>query len=243
MSELLLVGNPARRRAKRGTKRVSAAQRANRARFAAAARARSNPAKRRRHAAHHSALATTHRRRRHAIRRARRNPVSSGGSFTRGIGGRVKSAAMGGAGAFGVDVLYGYLGTYLPSSVQTPVDATGGINFLYYAAKGAAAIGAGLLLNKVIGHSKAAHVVDASLTVTAHDLIKHFAAANLSSVPVGAYTAGGQVVGRLPQANSLRPGALGYSRSAGERNAFATLAPAQQLRQYVGAGAREGIVR
>ena len=251
MQQLLLVGNPAKRR-RRSTKAPSPAQKRARAAFAAMARARAgkarkNPTRKRRAK---SARATSssvtirsnpvkHRRTRRAApakhhRRARRNPISSGSM--RGITATLKSAAVAAGGAIGIDVAYGFIASYLPASMQTPADATtGAINYTYYAAKGAAAVGLGMLLRKAIGASRAAQVVEGSLTVTMHDAMKQFIGTNVTSLPLGAYP-------RVqPQRlNGLNPGRVVQLPAA--RGMGMHVAPTG-MGAYLNAASREAAVR
>lgn len=217
MPSLLLVGNPARRKARRkSTKAPSAAQRRARAKFAAAARARSHKSRRRTTTTLRS-NPVKHRRVRRASahaavrhhRRARRNPIKS--ASLRNISHLLKSSAASAAGALGVDVLMGFAQSYLPAAIATPNDASGGINYGYYAAKGALAVGAGMALTKVIGANKAAHVTEGSLIVTLHGLMARIVAANVSSVPLGMYPQkslgfmpGGRVMPAMASQRSLR---------------------------------------
>ena len=196
MQQLLLVGNPARRKTSKrrnpSRRAASPAQKRARAAFARMARARAGK-KRTRRASSSLSLRSNPVKRRHARRanpvhhrRARRNPVSRE-SMT-AITGMLKSAAVQAAGALGVDVAFGFVQSYLPTSIQTPTDATtGGINYGYYATKGAAAVGIGMLLKKMMGSARAARVVEGSLTVTIHDAMKQFMTANVPSVTLGMY--------------------------------------------------------
>lgn len=183
MSSLLLVGNPRRRR------RAAAKSAPRRT------RARRNTAKRRtakRHSAPVAVAANPVRRRRRTRarhnsvhRRARRNPIHSGG--LRGVTTMLKSAAVMAGGAVGVDVAFGFVKDYLPASIATPVDtANGGPNYGYYAVKGAFAIGAGMLMRRFL-HGNATRVAEGSLVVTMHDLAKQIIAANASTVPMGRF--------------------------------------------------------
>lgn len=207
MPQVLLVGNPARRKHK--AKRRSAAspaQKRARAKFAAMARSgafhkhrktRSNPVKYR--PARRRAAAKPHHR-----RHTRRNPIS--GASMRSITGKLRVAAFSAAGALGVDVLYGFVGSYLPATMQTPKDAAGATNYAYYLGKGAGAIALGLALRKVMGAVKADHMVQGSLIVTLHDLMKDFVATNVTSVPLGMYP---RAQGLVPQRlGGLNPGRI-----------------------------------
>jgi hypothetical protein len=219
MQQLLLV-NPRKRRASR--KPRSAAQKAATRRMLSANRSKRGSKRRTRHAAYASNPAPRRRRSsrslvtRHVTRsRRRRNPISVRG-LTGGITAMLKSAAFGAAGAIATDVAYGYVKGYLPAMVQSPVAADGGVSYSYYAAKGAAAIGLGMLLRRVIGAQKAGRMVEGSLTVTLHDMAKSIVGANMTSVQLGGYalnpgrSAGGALpASASPMAVSRVPGQLG----------------------------------
>lgn len=233
MSSLLLVGNPKRRRATR-RKAPSAAQLRARAKFAAMARsrsktARSNPVRRKRRAAPVAKARTS--------RRVRRNPI--GGLNMRTITAQLKSAGIGALGAVGVDAAFGFVKSYLPESVQSPADASGQPNYLYFAAKGALAIGGGLLLKKAIGMNKAAAVVEGSLTVTLHDAMVAFASMNIPSIALGNMP-GGRILPPLPASQSLHSvGGMGMQVSNARRSMLVN----QNMRgvnSYVSASSREG---
>lgn len=192
-AELLLVGNPAPRR--KSTKRPSAAQMANRARFAAMARARANPAPR-----HHKRRKSSAPRKRHY----RRNPI--GGNAMRGLMPMLKGAAYGGVGAIASDVGYGFLMPYLPAIVQTPLSATGGINPAYYLGKGAFTIALGVLAKNVLG-AKAGPMTEGALAVVFHDAMKQFVQGSGMAIQLGAgpgFMPGGQQLPQLPIARNLR---------------------------------------
>ena len=217
-AQLLLVGNPARRKARRkSTKAPSAAQRRARAKFAAMARARagksrrvhakrkirrtavstlrSNPVRHRRHVAKRS----------HAVarRRTRRNPINS--ATLRNITTLLKTSATGAAGAIGVDVIMGFVQGYLPASLSNP-GTPASPNYGYYAAKGALAVGTAMVASKIIGSAKAARIAEGSMTVTLHDLFRNLIAGNVSSIPLGMYTGLGNSPGGkvLPMMNATR---------------------------------------
>lgn len=221
-SELLLIGNPARRRRKSAKRRtrsnpVSPAQRAARAKFAAMARGRTspNPIRRRRRSAAVSR------------RRVRRNPI--GGSVMRGLGPMVKSAAYGAAGALAVDVGYGFALPYLPAMIQTPVAVGGGINPAYYLGKGAFTIALGVLGKKVLG-PKAGPMVEGALAVLLHDAGKRFIEGSGMGVTMG-FMPGGRILPQLPAARSLRM----YTNDAGRASMLPGNAQnAPMLGQYVG---------
>lgn len=203
MSQLLLVGNPARRRKTR-----SAAQKRATAKMLAANRSKRRASPKRKRSV--VALATNpapRRRRRTATvkhtakRRARRNPISASLSI-RSITAQLKNAGIGAAGALGVDVAYGFASGYLPDMIKAPVDAAGAPNYAYYAAKGLLAIGIGMAAKKVVGANRAAQLVEGSLTVTAHDLMKTIVAKNFAGVTLG-YASPGRTLPYMPNNQAL----------------------------------------
>ncbi len=183
MSQILLLGNPRKRRARKGR---SAAQKAATRKMLAANRSRRglrrNPSKRRarRSVAVVSAAPARRRSRRSVARVARRSRRSSGrklfGGLGSGLGGNavsmVKSGAIGGAGAVANDVLFGLAGKVLPAGWVSPVNADGSTNWLYFAAKGGTAIGLGLFGRKVMPGNLAAKMADGALTVLSYQLMR-----------------------------------------------------------------------
>ncbi len=205
MSQVLLVGNPIKRKRKtaakrKSTRKASPAQLRARAKFAAMARARAGKTKRRASPKRKSRTSTavtrsnpivakrrSPKRRTHvAKRRTRRNPISGRG-ITAMLVPALKQAGLGAAGAIGVDVAFGFVQSYLPAGVQSPTDATGGVNYAYYAAKGAAAFAIAMGVRKLVGGNKAAHVLNGSLTVTLHDMAKGLMGTYAPSMTMGQY--------------------------------------------------------
>lgn len=161
---LLLSANPKKRRASK--KRRSPAQRDATARMLAA-----NAGKKRT------------RRARPAARVTRRSRRSRSVSVSRsGIVDLLKSGAIGGAGAVANDVLFGYAAKVLPDSMQSKVDATGGINLAHYAAKGALALGVGVFGAKVLPRAVAVKLAEGALTVSAYEIMKSALPASLTTV-------------------------------------------------------------
>lgn len=174
---LLLSGNPKRRRSR---KHRSAAQRAATRRMLAA-RFGHNPKKRRRAKA--AGAAPKRRRRHHAVARRGRGR-RRGFSLTRMGGGNVmgmvKAGAIGGAGAVGVDILMGYAQAVLPASVTSRMNADGTMNYLYYAAKGAIAVGIGLYGNRILPAGIAPRIAEGALTVMSYEILRTFVPANMT---------------------------------------------------------------
>lgn len=187
MSETLLLNPRRRRKAARRRSNPSAKQKANWARFARMARAKANPRRRarRRNPATVSQMPQVNPHRRRARRRnpaplrayraasrRRSNPIGGLPSINSIIG-QIKEGAVMGAGAVGIDVLYGYLSRYLPANMQ----ATGGLN-LGAAAKAVITVALGALLSKPTrGMSRKAAL--GSLIVQSRDVFANLLPAGL----------------------------------------------------------------
>lgn len=181
MPELLVINPVKRRRAKNPSKaRRSPAQRAATARMLAANR-RANPAKRRR-ARRRNPVATVagvrSAARRNIVRRnparrhsrRRRNPLPSMRSIGSSLVPMIKNAAIGGAGAIGVDFIMGKINAYLPVSMQ-PTNEMLNLND---AIKVGVTMIAGKLLSKATrGMSEKAAV--GALTVQAYGILAYAA--------------------------------------------------------------------
>ena len=208
--ETLLLVNPRKRRAARSRKARSPAQKAATRRMLAANRSRRGPKRHARRAAPAYAPNPIKRRRhaslvkRHTSHKRRRNPIGGRalGLHMSSITALLKTAALGAGGAVVTDVAYGYVKGYLPAMVQSPVAADGSISYAYYLSKGAAAVGLGILLKKIIGAGKAGRMVEGSLTVTLHDLAKAVVGSNFTSVQMGTLSPG-KITGQLPLARTL----------------------------------------
>lgn len=132
MAELLLINPRKRRAAKRKTAKRRVVRRRNPVAVAAAPKRR---AVRRRNPIGLGRVARTTRR--------RRNPIG-GGLKMSGIVASLKQAALGGAGAFAVDMAMGYVEGYLPADMR---NSTTKVNS-YDALKLAATVALGEVLNK-----------------------------------------------------------------------------------------------
>lgn len=214
MAEMLLI-NPRKRRKSR--KAASTAQKRARAKFAAMARSRSrNPvgaSTRRRRRRNPIANMTSRRavarvsnphRRARSVRR-RRNPITLQ-STTRMLFKQVQDAAIGAAGAIGVDMLMAQINPMLPPAFQKVPGVVG----LADAAKAVVTVVAGQLLHKATrGLSTKAAL--GSLTVQAHGIISTvLPAGTLGFYSPASITQGSQRVGPLQQRNRIgaymRPG-------------------------------------
>jgi len=177
MTEQILLVNPRKGRMPPGLARYWAKRGRGRRRH-------SNPRKRRRrHVARASAprrrrrIAFSRRvrranpimRRRHHFRRRRRNPRFSMGGMKQSVVSVAVPALIGGAGAVGLDLAWGYGASYLPAQLQTGWAST--------AAKVAAALGIGYTLQRFAPISKTAvrSGVLGAVTVIAYQAIRDFA--------------------------------------------------------------------
>jgi hypothetical protein len=194
--ELLLI-NPRKRKTK--TKR--AAPRRARAKSRTSARRKApvivmaNPSPRRRR----SRLGALRTKAKRVGRRYKRNPISKL-SFSN-ISSMAKHAALGASGALAVDLAFGYVKPYLPASMQSPIDAAGGMNPMYFLAKGGVAVVAGVLGQKVTKH--AGDMAAGSLTVSAYEMLRTFVPA---SMQLGAYMNPAAMAGRRNAPPQLRQG-------------------------------------
>jgi hypothetical protein len=206
-AELLLVGNPRKRHRKaKSRRRPSAKQRANWARFAARARARSHSRRApRRRRARLAANPIRHRARRrvHHFARHRRRRNSIGFGSLRGVVPMLKSASTGAVGAIVNDIGYGFAIPFLPAMMSSPVATGGGINPAYYAGKLGNAFLLGFVAKKIVG-ARAVPMIEGALTVTLRDALKQALISFGVPVPMGSSLNPGRIVPPLPIAQNLR---------------------------------------
>jgi hypothetical protein len=186
MSGQLLLINPRKRRSKAKRAAPKRAKRRTHHRRHAAPVVMANPAPRRRRSRLHAVKSRI----KHARRKYKRNPSARFSSNL--IMGMAKTAAIGAAGAVVVDVAFGYAQSMLPTNMQTPVDATGSLNPLYFLAKGGLAVALGVLGHKATKH--AGQMAEGSLTVSAYQILRSMVPA---SVNLG-YVSPARPVGRMP---------------------------------------------
>jgi len=228
---LMLVGNPKRRAKSR--KAPSAAQKRARANFAAMARARSTAtASRRRRSVSTVVRRVARRVRRSVSPRVVRRYASRANAGYRlgGVVPMLKNAAVGAAGAVAVDVAYGFIGQYIPASMQSPTDSSGSPNYMYYMGKGALAIGIGMIGRRVLGRYAPALVMG-SMIVTIHQLLRGFVQSSGVNIPLGDAMNPGRVLPPLPVSQNLRG-----MRGVG-------FYPGQNIGSYVSAASREMMQR
>lgn len=189
MAGQLLLINPRKRGTKRraGAKRRTAAQRAATARMLAANRARragGGHKKRRSTAVAKRASYARNPITRHVHHRRRRNPISMGTATLGFTGAKLmaaaKTAGIAAGGALAIDYVYGFLRTYLPASVQTPVDSTGAMNPLYFLAKGLTAVALGVFGAKAVGAKTATKMAEGSLVITAYSALRNVLPASIT---------------------------------------------------------------
>jgi len=199
----------------RKRRKFSAKQLANQRRFAAAARARgrkANPSRRRK--AHHAVTVHHKRRRSNPVRahtthrrRRRHNPISLGNLSGSSTGTLLKNAAIGGAGAVGVDAALALL----------PVPATWLQGWLGIVTKSGAAILLGAAAHKFgLRGGLVAKAVEGSLTVTAYKAIVSLVGPAGMGVPLaglGYFSPARQV--QLPGAARMGTGAMGIPNVLG----------------------------
>lgn len=167
MAELMLI-NPRRRR-RAAPKRKTTARRKPARRRVVAKRNPSPPRRRivRRRSPARSIVARK--------RRYKRNPTA------RGIVDRtIMPAAVAGLGALSLDVIWGFVP--LPETIKSGP--------LRHVAKGAGAIGMGILAENVVGKKTASTLVIGAMTVIMHDAFREVVARFMPAIPLGYYSAG-----------------------------------------------------
>lgn len=192
-----IAANPRRRRKAGGRKHRTAAQRAATARMLAANRARRGGHSKRR--ARRAAGASRNRTRtvvvhanpRRSVKRRGSRRSSTARSYAKGFGnslmGYLKTGAAGAGGALVVDAGYGFLASMLPASMQTKVDATGSVNYMYYVGKGALATAVGAFGGKVMPPRIAHAMAAGSFVVMLYEIIRPMVAQAIPSVNLGWY--------------------------------------------------------
>jgi hypothetical protein len=107
------------------------------------------------------------------VRRRRRNPI--GGAMMGGYMTQIREAVMGGAGALGMDLVYGQINNFLPTALKRVPGSIGAGD----AVKAVVTVALGGLLNKATrGFSGKA--AKASLTIQAYDIMKSFVPATMT---------------------------------------------------------------
>jgi hypothetical protein len=161
MAEMLLI-NPRKRSARRSNPKRRVVRRKNP--VTAMVRRKRNP------------LAAMRRRRNpmaSMVRRRRRNPI--GGAMMGGYMTQIREAVMGGAGALGMDLVYGQINNFLPTALKRVPGSIGAGD----AVKAVVTVALGGLLNKAT-RGFSAKAAKASLTIQAYDIMKSFVPASMT---------------------------------------------------------------
>jgi len=107
------------------------------------------------------------------VRRRRRNPI--GGAMMGGYMTQIREAVIGGAGALGMDLVYGQINNFLPAALKRTPGSIGAGD----AVKAVVTVALGGLLNKAT-RGFSAKAAKASLTIQAYDIMKSFVPASMT---------------------------------------------------------------
>ena len=214
MAEMLLI-NPRKRGTRKATKR-RVVRRKNP--VTAMVRRKRNP------------LAAMRRRRnplaRMRMRTRRRNPI--GGAMMGGYMGQIREAVMGGAGALGMDLVYGQINSFLPAALKRVPGSIGAGD----AVKAVITVALGGLLSKPTrGLSDKA--AKASLTIQAYDIMKSFVP---SGMTIG-YASPALIAQGTNRVGPIRRGMNAYTNGTPLLNAYMSPGKTALLS---GARSREG---
>lgn len=175
MPQLMLVSNPSKRRKSARKKSVS--------------KRRKSSGSSRRRASRRKSLTF------------RSNPIRVRGMMSRVVDQQLMPAAKQAAGALAVDVVFGYIGSYLPAQLSTGA--------LRHMTKAAGAIVLSAVAANFVKSSTANEMAKGALTVTIHDAAKELLASAVPGVPLGFYTSG-VVTPPARLSGRLRRSSLGY---------------------------------
>lgn len=141
-----------------------------------------------------TAPATAARRRRNPTRRMTMRSVMNQ---------NIIPAMQGGAGALGMDILYGYL----------PIPATMKVGMMRHIIKGGAVIGFGMFAGQFMRPTTAHNMVTGALTVIMHTAMRETMAQFMPNIPLGEYESMGQVpygTPMSPMGAYVEPQGMGY---------------------------------
>jgi hypothetical protein len=223
MAEMLLI-NPRKRGTRRASKRrVIRRRRSNP--VTAMVRRKRNP------------LAAMRRRRNPMaamVRRRRRNPI--GGAMMGGYMSQIREAVMGGAGALGMDLVYGQINNFLPAALKRTPGSIGAGD----AVKAVVTVALGGLLNKAT-RGFSAKAAKASLTIQAYDIMKSFVPSTMAigSTRFG-YASPALIAQGTNRVSPIRRGMNAYTSGTPLLNAYMTPGRTALLS---GARQREGATR
>lgn len=215
MAEMLLI-NPRKRGTRKAAKR-RVVRRKNPA-VTAMVRRKRNP------------LAAMRRRRNpmaSMVRRRRRNPI--GGAMMGGYMTQIREAVMGGAGALGMDLVYGQINSFLPTALKRVPGSIGAGD----AVKAVVTVALGGLLNKAT-RGFSAKAAKASLTIQAYDIMKSFVP---SSMTIG-YASPALIAQGTNRVSPIRRGMNAYTSGTPLLNAYMSPGKTALLS---GARNREGV--
>jgi hypothetical protein len=160
-------------------------------------------------------------------RRRRRNPIGGGmmGSYMS----QIREAVMGGAGALGMDLVYGQINSFLPTSLKRVPGSIGAGD----AVKAVVTVALGGLLNKAT-RGFSAKAAKASLTIQAYDIMKSFVP---STMTIG-YSSPALIAQGTNRVSPIRRGMNAYTKGTPLLNAY--MAPGKTA-LLSGARNREGV--
>lgn len=162
-----------------------------------------------------------------ARRRRMRNPI--GGAMMGGYMTQIREAVMGGAGALGMDLVYGQINSFLPTALKRVPNSIGAGD----AVKAVVTVALGGLLNKVT-RGFSAKAAKASLTIQAYDIMKSFVP---SSMTIG-YASPALIAQGTNRVGPIRRGMNAYTSGTPLLNAYMSPGKTALLS---GARNREGV--
>ena len=143
------------------------------------------------------------------VRRRRRNPI--GGAMMGGYMTQIREAVMGGAGALGMDLVYGQINNFLPTALKRVPGSIGAGD----AVKAVVTVALGGLLNKAT-RGFSAKAAKASLTILAYDIMKSFVP---SSMTIG-YASPALIAQGTNRVSPIRRGMNAYTNGTPLLNAY-----------------------
>ena len=161
------------------------------------------------------------------MRTRRRNPI--GGAMMGGYMGQIREAVMGGAGALGMDLVYGQINSFLPAALKRVPGSIGAGD----AVKAVVTVALGGLLNKVT-RGFSAKAAKASLTIQAYDIMKSFVP---SGMTIG-YASPALIAQGTNRVGPIRRGMNAYTNGTPLLNAYMSPCKTALLS---GARNREGV--
>ena len=159
-------------------------------------------------------------------RARRRNPI--GGAMMGNYMTQIREAVMGGAGALGMDLVYGQINSFLPAALKRVPGSIGAGD----AVKAVVTVALGGLLNKAT-RGFSAKAAKASLTIQAYDIMKSFVP---SSMTIG-YASPALIAQGTNRVGPIRRGMNAYTNGTPLLNAY--MAPGKTA-LLSGARMREG---